>query len=159
MADNPLKGLVPARYVGDNLLQLPGRYYNPDGSIRTSNIISHGDILMLPEQEILGQTILFDPKAVRDPLYLGTGHRVLPEHQGLDKRTLTLLGYEHHEGRSDFELVQDAPAPAEKAPSEPAPEAPQETPTPEPAKQVVIPDSAIQNDPLVVLANTIGGQQ
>ena len=155
MADNPLKGLVPARYVGDNLLQLhPGRYYNPDGSIRTSNIVSHGDILMMPEQEIIGQTILFDPKAVRDPLYLGTGHRVLPEHQGLDGRTLALLGYEFHEGRSDFELVKDEP-PAEKVASEQAPQAPQETAAPESAKA----DPALQNDPLVVLANTIGGQQ
>jgi len=158
MADNSLKGLVPARYVGDNLLQLqPGRYYNADGTRRDGNIVSHGDILMMPEQEIIGQTILFDPKAVRDPLYLGTGHRVLPEHQGLDGRTLSLLGYEHHEGRSDFELVQGEPAPAEKASPEPASETPQETPTPKPAAPVH--DAQIENDPLVVLANTIGGQQ
>lgn len=129
MATNPLDGLVPARYIGDNLLQLqPGRYYNADGSIRTSNIVSKGDVLMMPEQEIIGQTILFDPKGYKDPLYLGSGHRVLPEHQGLDARTLALLGYEFHEGRADMELVQDAQP---QATPEPVQEA-QPTPEPEP---------------------------
>lgn len=140
MANDPLSGLVPARYVGDNLLQLqPGRYYNADGTLRTSNIVSKGDVLMMPEQEIIGQTILFDPRGYNNPLYLGAGHRVLPEHQGLDQRSLALLGYEHHLGRSDFELVtasqpaiaepvQEAPAPVEQAPEQPTVEQQAEQP-------------------------------
>ncbi len=117
MAENSPQ-FVKARYIGQHVVQLPPsvrRYYNIAGTRRTKLTLEQGDTLMMPAQEILGQSLLFDPKAQRPPLYLGTGKRVLPEHAGLDDDALSLLGYEHHQGRPDFELVADDAARASNA--------------------------------------------
>ena len=53
MADNPLAGKVPARYIGNTplrLVQARGPYYNADGTRRDSLDVSNGDILMMPAQ-------------------------------------------------------------------------------------------------------------
>jgi hypothetical protein len=102
---------IPARYIGGHTVQLPaglGPFYNIDGTRRTSLLLETGDTLMMPETEIIGQTYLFDPRGQTDPLHLGAGKRVLPEHVGLDDRELSLLGYEFHQGRPDFEPVVEA---------------------------------------------------
>jgi hypothetical protein len=112
--------LVPARYIGTNrvhrnVLQGPG--YDGLGQRRTTLTIEQGDVLMMPEREILGQTYLFDPRNVDPPLDLGAGKRVKPEHATLEAEELEILGYQFHEGRPDFELVVPEPVPVDDVPA------------------------------------------
>lgn len=116
MANQPT--MVAARYIGQhaaNLVRGVRRYYNIDGTLRTKRTLEAGETLMMPAQEILGQTLLFDPHNVRPPKNLGTGRRVLPQDADKDERELSLLGYEFHGGRSDFEPMSDADVAAELA--------------------------------------------
>lgn len=145
MADQPR--LIPARYLGNHAARLTGRlYFNVDGSRRQSALLESGDTLLMPEREILGFTLLHDPHQVNDPLDLGAGKRVLPEHAGMNPEQLAALGYEFHGGRTDFEPLEvegsiepSAPAgeiahepPVEPPPVEAPVEAPQDTPSPDP---------------------------
>lgn len=101
-------GKVPARYIGHHAVSLNpgmGPYYHPDGTRRTEMLLSTGDELLMEESEVLGQSYLFDPKGQRDPLYLGVGRVVLPEHKDLDAQTLAERGYEFHAGRPDMEVI------------------------------------------------------
>lgn len=108
MADLP-KNLVPARYVGIHPVELaPGKpHYNIDGTRRgiTDNTLSPGDTLMMTDEDVLGKTILEDPHGVRDPVQLGIGRVILPEHQGKSLEELGLIGYVWHAGRPDFEPI------------------------------------------------------
>jgi hypothetical protein len=100
--------LVPARYTGSNKVhrsKLQGPGFDANGQRRTTLLIEQNDVLMMPEREILGQTLLFDPRNVQPPQDLGAGKRVKPEHAGLSDEELQGLGYEFHQGRSDFALV------------------------------------------------------
>src|SRR5579859_5550269 len=100
MADNKL---IPARYIGHHAARLAQRLaFNIDGSRRTSSLLESGDTLLMPEREVLGFTLLHDPHMVYDPLDLGVGKRVLPEHKDLNAEELAALGYEFHQGRTDF---------------------------------------------------------
>lgn len=135
--------LVPARYIGHHAARLTGRlYFNVDGSRRQSALLESGDTLLMPEREILGFTLLHDPHQVNDPLDLGVGKRVLPEHAGMNPEQLAALGYEWHLGRTDFIPLEvegsiEPSAPADEIAHEsevqsaPA-EAPQDTPSPDP---------------------------
>ena len=117
--------MVPARYIGSNKIhrhRLQGPGYNADGTRRESPEVQYGDVLLMPAREILGQTLLFDPRGVNGPLDLGPGRRVMPEHAELSDDELALLGYEFHGGRSDFALVvQEAAPSAEEVTGEAAP--------------------------------------
>lgn len=152
MAESP--AMVPARYIGQhatNLVRGVRRYYNIDGTLRTKHTLEAGETLMMPAQEILGQTLLFDPHNVRPPKNLGIGKRVLPEDAEKSERELSLLGYEFHQGRSDFEPMSDADvaaelakqaAPADTKPAQnaaPAADTPPATPADTPSTELAAP--------------------
>ena len=115
---------VAARYIGPAGLRLSnalGPYLDAHGQRRTNLYLTPGDTLMLPDVEVLGQTYLFDPKSINDPLWLGVGRVVLPEHATLSERELAVLGYEFHAGRSDFEpMPLDAATTPSTPPAEPS---------------------------------------
>lgn len=118
---------IPAKYIGMHPVTLGGAgpYYNIDGTRKTDLTLSHGDTIMMEEREVLGQSFKFDPKGQLDPLDLGAGRVVLPEHAHLSDEELALLGYEHHQGRRDFipletlEAQQSIPPPQEQTPESP----------------------------------------
>ncbi len=116
----------PARYIGDNIIDLTmtGRkeWFNIDGSKRTVMSVSHGDTLMMPAHEILGQTFI-NLKGGRQ-LYLGPGRLVRKEDDGKAEEELKAIGYEWHDGRADFEPVE-VPAKSSKR----AKRTPEELPT------------------------------
>lgn len=112
---------VKARYIGQNqiiLMKGQGTGRNADGSKRDTRAISQGDVILMPEYEIAGYTLLFDPQGNNSPKDLGAGRRILPEHIKFkdDERELSVAGYEFHMGRIDFELVVDPPV-VEEAPT------------------------------------------
>src|SRR5258708_7429684 len=149
--------LIPARYTGHHAARLAQRLaFNIDGSRRQSSLLESGDTLMMPEREIRGFTLLHDPHMVHDPLDLGVGKRVLPEHKDLNAEQLGALGYEWRLGMTDFEALEVAGSieeskPADKAPADTSPpvDSARETAQPEtpPAAQ----------DPLTVLSNLSSG--
>lgn len=119
---------VPARYIGNTPVGLQDDkrdWRNIDGSKRTNLVLNNGDALMMPAEEIIGFTILEDPRQQRDPLHLGVGRVVLPEHVGKSREELDALGYLFNVGRSDFELIE---AEGGVLPPQPPPEAPPESP-------------------------------
>ena len=110
--EDQARGLVPARYVGTNKIhrnKLQGPGFDANGQRRTTLQIEYGDVLMMPEREIVGQTYLFDVHNVLPPKDMGAGKRVKPEHAKLNDEELAALGYEFHGGRPDFELVVPSP--------------------------------------------------
>jgi hypothetical protein len=159
MADNKL---IPARYIGHHAARLAQRLaFNIDGSRRQSSLLESGDTIMMPEREILGFTLLHDPHMVNDPLDLGVGKRVLPQHVNLTDEQRAALGYEHHQGRTDFEPLEvegsiEESKPADKAPSGTAqePAQPVQEPSPAEAPQETPPAAP---DPLTVLNNLSSG--
>lgn len=96
---------IPARYIGQHAVGLNpamGPYFYADGTRKTDLTLSTGEVILMPETEVLGQTFLRDSND--NLLYLGAGKCRLPEHVGLSDEELTQSGflYEHHMGRSDF---------------------------------------------------------
>lgn len=65
---------------------------------------------MMRPEELLGQTFLHGTSG--DVEYLGVGRIVKPEHAHLkdDPNALLNVGYEFHEGRSDFAEIKVSPA-------------------------------------------------
>jgi len=113
---------VPARYIGNTPIGLQDNkrdWRNIDGSKRTDLILNNGDTLMMPEEEIIGFTMLEDPHRQRDPLHLGAGRVVLPEHAGKSAEELDALGYVFNVGRSDFRLIEAEAPPAQPLSDEP----------------------------------------
>lgn len=105
---------VSARYIGENQIILKsgqGTGRNADGSPRDTRMISKGDVILMPEREIVGYTLLFDTQGDKPPRDLGPGRRILPEHLKFkdNERELSVRGYEFHGGRPDFELVVEEP--------------------------------------------------
>jgi len=98
------KNLVPAKYIGNHAVELGQgmRYYNIDGSRRKNRTLEYGDTLMIRDEDVYGKTLLHDPQGNKPSLSLGIGHKILPEHAGLSRQELGLLGYEFHAGRPDF---------------------------------------------------------
>lgn len=123
---------VPARYTGSYAVRLAHRDINgavtdETGALRNNTKVRPGDIVHLRAHEVYGASYLFDPRGERDPQFLGVGKVVLPEHAQLSDAERAALGYEHHEGRSDFEPLyplEDATrrfaAAAEPVPAAPA---------------------------------------
>lgn len=110
------KGLIPARYIGNHAVSLPKgrRFYNTDGTLRTSSMLEHGDELLMPDAEIIGQTILHDPTRQNMPQHLGAGHVVKPEHASLSPDELAELGYQFDQGRTDFQAIPVEASPSTK---------------------------------------------
>lgn len=139
---------ILARYLGEYPVQLkagmrayrgkdnqpikPHRRLNPaTGKLEQVTLLYPGDVLMMPEAEVRGQTFLVDPSGQAPVLWLGVGFKPLPEHAGLSMQQVAgmrCMGpdgiprlYELHEGRPDFQAVADeeeeqpAEAPAEAA--------------------------------------------
>lgn len=98
--------LIPARYIGAQAVTLMQPARNIDGTPRQSMTLSYGDEFLAQDTEVLGATYLLDPHGNKNPLFLGVGRVVLPEHANLDERELALLGYEFHQGRGDFAAIE-----------------------------------------------------
>lgn len=107
---------VPARYLGNhaiNLVASLGPFFNADGSRRQSLTVENGDILLMPEREILGQSFYryLDTDGKPQLEDLGAGKRVKAEHASLSEEELAHLpqqaSYEFHMGRTDFIYVSD----------------------------------------------------
>lgn len=106
--------LIPARYVGGHEIKLSeynGPYLNGDGFPLRNLLLRPGEVIMMYEEEVVGHTLLIDPRREKDPEYLGVGRVVRKEHEGKSLVELIILGYQFHEGRPDFEPVEVA-APA-----------------------------------------------
>jgi hypothetical protein len=74
-------------------------------------VLKNGYTLMMNEDEVIGMTWLTDPRHLGDPIYLGPGRVVLPEHGEKSTEELSVLGYQFHEGRPDFEPLVPTQAP------------------------------------------------
>lgn len=96
---------IAARYIGDYPVVLKegqGRLYDGDGNPLTSNLLNPGQTLMMNDTEVLGQTYKRPTRGQGEATFLGVGRVILPEHASRTAEELDLLGYEFHEGRSDF---------------------------------------------------------
>ena len=98
---------IPARYIGMYAVALkdPKGVLDGDGNPIKTALLHAGDIIMMNEEEILGQTYFRPPYADGPLKSLGAGRVILPEHADLDAAGLERAGYQYHEGRSDFEPV------------------------------------------------------
>lgn len=99
---------VPARYIGLHevqLFKLGGPYFDGQGKPLEEYMLRPGDTLMMNAPDVLGQTFLTDPKNQSEPVWLGIGRVVLPEHQKLSNSELIDFGYQFHGGRPDFEPI------------------------------------------------------
>lgn len=96
---------VPARYIGNHAVSLPShiQFKNVDGSMRKEKNLYAGDELLMPSDEILGQSFFRSPSG--EMFYLGAGRVIKPEHVGLSLEQLVQAGYEFHQGRQDFEAI------------------------------------------------------
>jgi hypothetical protein len=106
--------LIPARYIAEHevtLNKLGGPYVNGDGQPLLNLVLKCGQTLMMLEDEVIGMTWLTDPRREKNPIYLGAGRVVLPEHSDKSPEELSVLGYQFHEGRPDFEPINPTPAP------------------------------------------------
>lgn len=133
---SPASKLVAARYIGDYPVLLSrqhGPIHNDAGERIDGTLIGKGDIVLLPAAEVLGQTYWHDPRHHLPSLYIGVGAVVRPEHAGMKRAELQAIGYDFHEGRSDFEAVNVAPA---------QPQATQSAPQPM-AESVTLPDAVV----------------
>lgn len=93
---------IPARYVGTHSVILQGGAVDPQGN-RVGRILNYGTVILMPEREVRGQTFLRSNDQFFD---LGTGKVIRQEDQGKSEEELAMLGYEFHQGRTDFEPVE-----------------------------------------------------
>lgn len=101
---------IAARYIGQHevvLSKLGGPYVDASGARLSERVLRPGDTLMVNEPEVLGETWLHDPRHIKPSENLGSGRVVKPEHQGLSDDELSVLGYQFHAGRSDFEVLKN----------------------------------------------------
>lgn len=102
--------MVPAKYIGPHAVKLrDSNGLDASGKPRPTAIIEPGDILLMPAEEVLGQSYLFDPHHIHEPLFLGVGKVIFEEHEQMTDEERAALGYEHHEGRADFEPLVSVP--------------------------------------------------
>jgi len=96
---------IPCEYTGGHKVDLHkygGPYFDGKGQQLLDLTLNPGDSLMMPEEEVLGFTLLRDMSGVQEPINLGVGRVVLSEHQGKDDEELYAIGYQFHQGRPDF---------------------------------------------------------
>lgn len=96
---------IPCVYKGSHQVQLfkyGGPYQDKDGKVLTNLVLNPGDTLMLEEEEVCGYTLLLDPNHVNDPIKLGIGKVILDADKDKDPEILYRMGYQFHEGRTDF---------------------------------------------------------
>jgi hypothetical protein len=109
MSDNPfLKGKVPARYVGETPIVLSpvGRpYFDANGKPLKSLALRTGGTLYVNEGEARGESWWHDPRRVEDSVRVGTGKVIMEKHEDVPADQLEQIGYEWHQGRSDFEEI------------------------------------------------------
>lgn len=99
---------VACIYIGTTPLRLSpagGPYYDGLGKRLASRDLMPGDTLMMSPEEVNGVTFLHDPRGVEDSEKLGAGKVTKPEHADLAPEALAVIGYDFHEGRSDFITV------------------------------------------------------
>src|SRR5437764_11588552 len=116
MREDIFMGQIPARYIGHSditLSKLGEPYYDADGQRLTDFVIHPGETLMMNDEEILGFTMLLDPRHELPAQKLGVGRVILDQDKGLSTQDLQLKGYQFHTGRSDFESVKNT-APLEE---------------------------------------------
>lgn len=104
-----LMAKIACTYVGEQQVMLfpqGGPYFDKDGQVITNSVISKGQTLMLEDTEVLGYTILQDPRNIEDPIFLGVGRVILPQDEGKSAEELFAMGYQFHVGRADFEPYQ-----------------------------------------------------
>lgn len=123
--------LIPARYIGDYPVHLSSEHGKRHGARLAEGhttydhridgkVISKGDIVLMPAEDVLGQTFWHDPAHNQPSLRIGVGHVIMPQHAvnpvanaPYSREELQALGYEFHMGRPDFEpVVPDGEAPA-----------------------------------------------
>jgi hypothetical protein len=100
---------IPARYVGGHdilLSKFGGPYYDGDGRRLLDLVLHPGDTLMMEDEEVLGFSMLHDPRHEKESVKIGVGKQVLDEHNSLKDHELRELGYQFHEGRRDFEPIR-----------------------------------------------------
>lgn len=95
-----------------------GPYLDGDGKPRTDLLLRPGEVIMMPEQEVRGQTWLYDPSGNNAPVYLGSGRVIQSQDGGKSAEELSSLGYQFHEGRADFEEVVKSKKTAATKPQE-----------------------------------------
>jgi len=101
--------MIPARYVGGHdilLSKFGGPYYDGNGTRLIDLVLHPGDTLMMDEESVLGFSMLHDPRHEQPSQKIGVGKQVLEQHNGLQDHELRDLGYQFHEGRSDFEPIR-----------------------------------------------------
>ena len=104
--------LIPAEYTGDHEVMLSkhgGPYIDASGKQLESRLLHKGDVIHMNEEEVNGFTVLLDPRAEKEPTHLGPGRVVLPEHTTHSPEQLSALGYQFHQGRSDFKPYTPKP--------------------------------------------------
>lgn len=108
---------APARYIGNHVVDLQQTrrdWRNIDGSKRTEMVLTNGDTVMMPAEEVLGMTLWHDPQRQKRSIKVGIGRCVLKEDAGKTIEELKQIGYEFHQGRPDFEPLETEP-PAQNA--------------------------------------------
>lgn len=150
---------IPCVYVGSTPLRLSadhGPFFDGDGKpLKTMDVLP-GQTLMMGEEEVNGMTIWHDPRHVLPSEKLGVGRVVKAEHADLDMDTLLALGYEFHDGRSDFltieqakqkaddekKATQSADEQAKQRAQDATPKVATATPTPAPVTAIPVPPPA-----------------
>jgi hypothetical protein len=135
---------IAARYIGQHSVLVPPRertrrYVHADGTdlpaaqtvigfdknknavLGAAYLLEPGATMLMPEHEILGQTLLIDPTLQQPPIWRGWGwcpedrHRAYLPHQLQDMRFLGPDGiirtYDFHAPRADFEPLDPSSEP------------------------------------------------
>lgn len=104
--------LIPAQYIGEHEVMLSrhgGPYIDVNGKPLESRLLHKGDVIHMNEEEVNGFTVILDPRAEKEPMQLGAGRVVLPEHSKHSDIELSALGYQFHQGRCDFKPYTPKP--------------------------------------------------
>jgi hypothetical protein len=151
---------VSCVYIGSAPLRLSADHGphrdGDDKPLKSMNILP-GHTLMMSEEEVNGVTFWHDPRGILPSEKLGPGRVVKAEHQGLDLETLMMLGYDFHDGRSDFLTCEQAQAqaPSQTATATPsAPSAPSVPKVATPENAVPAPSTILPLPPLPITVPT-----
>lgn len=104
-----MSNMIPCVYIGEHEVELNkygGPYFDGAGQRLVDLKLRKGDTLMMPDEEVLGYTVLRDMSCNNDPVYIGVGRVVLPQDARLSDEELYAMGYQFHQGRPDFEKLE-----------------------------------------------------